>query len=198
MRKAVVVLVSALVLVTSSTLTAASPGATASRTVLDVGDSLSIGTSPFLGRHLRGFHVDRRYDVGLHAYDAAALVARRRTSLPDVVVVSAGTNDDPRIVSTFVRAVARVVRAAGPHRCVVWPTIVRPPANGATYDGLNRALRRADARTRTLVLVDWVALVTRHPWWLADDGVHVSVPGYRARASAIADAVADVCPRVIA
>jgi lysophospholipase L1-like esterase len=110
-----------------------------------------------------------------------------------VLVVSAGTNDDPRIVSTFSRALSEVLRAAGEARCVVWPTIARPPAVGASYDGLNRTLARAAARHPNLVLVDWVGMVRRNPGWLSRDGVHVSVAGYRARAAAIATAVKTRC-----
>ncbi|MGH3133164.1 MAG: hypothetical protein ACRDNY_05400 [Gaiellaceae bacterium] len=64
---------------------------------------------------------------------------------------------------------------------------------GASYDGLNRALRRAAARNRNLVLIDWVGMVRRHPGWLSKDGVHVGVAGYRARAAAIARAVKARC-----
>ncbi len=159
------------------------------KSILDVGDSLSVGTAPYLTARLRGYRVDRIYDTGLHAYDAAAIVARTRTSLPSVLVVSAGTNDDPRIVSTFARAISGIVEAAGSRRCVVWPTIVRPPAVGATYERFNRALRRAADRHPNLVLVDWVGMVRRHPEWVSDDGVHVSPAGYRARAVAIASAI---------
>jgi lysophospholipase L1-like esterase len=163
------------------------------RSVLDLGDSLSVGTAPYLRARLRGYRVARIYETGLHAYDAAAIVARDRTDLPAVLVVSAGTNDDPRIVFTFIRAISDIVAAAGRQRCVVWPTIVRPAAVGATYGRLNRALVRAAARHPNLVLVDWVGMVRRHPWWLSEDGVHVSVAGYRARAAAIATAIAYRC-----
>ncbi|HLG09938.1 MAG TPA: hypothetical protein VI409_14820 [Gaiellaceae bacterium] len=163
------------------------------RTVLDLGDSLSVGTAPYLRSQLRGYRITVVQDVSLHAYDAAEIVAARGWSLPAVLVLSAGTNDDPRIVSTFWRSVSRVVRTAGPARCVVWPTIVRPPAVGRSYDGLNHALERVAARNRNLVLVDWTGMVGRHPQWLSADGVHVSVAGYRARASAIATAVRTRC-----
>lgn len=165
--------------------------------ILDLGDSMSVGTAPYLATGLREYRIDRIYDVGLHAYEAAEIVARGRASLPPVLVVSAGTNDDPRIVSTFARAVAGVLTAAGRDRCVVWPTIARPPAVGAAYDGLNRALARNAVRNRNLVLVDWVGMVRRHRRWLADDGVHVSVAGYRARASAIAGKIRTTCARVV-
>jgi lysophospholipase L1-like esterase len=172
----------------------ASPAASAAeRAVLDLGDSLSVGTAPYLRRKLRGYRVRELYDVGLHAYDAAAIVSHLGASLPPVLVVSAGTNDDPRIVSTFWRSVVKVVTAAGPRRCVVWPTIVRPAAVGATYEGLNGALARVAARHASLVLVDWVGMVRRNPQWLSPDGVHVSVAGYRARAAAVAVAVRTRC-----
>lgn len=163
-------------------------------TVLDVGDSLSVGTSPYLRANLQPFRVVRIHEVGLHAHDAAEIVAERASSLPRVVVVSAGTNDDPRIVGAFRRSAGRVVETAGPRRCIVWPTIVRPEAVGASYAGLNAALTRLAARHHNLVLVDWVGLVRRHPTWLAPDGVHVSIEGYRARAAAIAAAVRHRCP----
>jgi lysophospholipase L1-like esterase len=168
-------------------------GASAPRTMLDLGDSLSIGTDPYLRKRLRGYRIDRLYDVGLHAYEAATIVERTRPSLPSVLVVSAGTNDDPRIVSTFWRAVSGILRAVGSDRCVVWPTIARPPAVGAGYDGMNRALVRIAARHANLVLVSWAKMVRRNPGWLSRDGVHVSVDGYRARAAAIAAAVKTRC-----
>ena len=165
----------------------------APRTVLDLGDSLSVGTDPYLRQRLRGYRIARLHDVGLHAYDAADVVERSRVALPSVLVISAGTNDDPRGVSTFTRAISDILRAAGDDRCVVWPTIRRPPAVGASYHGFNRALARAASRNPNLVLVDWVGIVRRHPGWLSRDGVHVSVEGYRARASAIAAAVKTRC-----
>ena len=169
------------------------PGAERSHaTVLDVGDSLSVGAAPYLRARLRGYRIEQEHDVGLHAYDAARIVSATRP-LPQVLVISAGTNDDPRIVSVFVRSVATIVRNAGSARCVVWPTIVRPPAVGAPYAGFNDALRQSARRHGNLVLVDWVHMVREHPWWLAKDGVHVSSAGYRARAAAIASAVVGRC-----
>jgi lysophospholipase L1-like esterase len=177
-------------------LRSAAGATTSSHEVLDIGDSLSVGTAPYLALRLRGSRIVGVRNVGLHAYDAAAIVAGRGSSLPPVIVVSAGTNDDPRIVSTFWQAVSRVVTATGPRRCVVWPTIVRPPAVGTSYDGLNRALAAVAKRHPSLRLVDWVGIVGRHPGWLAADGVHVSSTGYRARAAAIALVIRTQCPHV--
>lgn len=161
--------------------------------MLDLGDSLSVGTDRYLRERLRGYRIERVHDVGLHASEAAAVVARVGPRLPKVVVVSAGTNDDPRQVSAFASSVSAVLRSAGPTRCVVWSTISRPPAVGATYAGLNRALTRAAGRNENLILVDWASMVRRNPSWPSDDGVHVGAAGYKARAAAIATAVTTRC-----
>jgi len=198
-RIAVCLAASCLLLVAApfAAATATSPARTSSassRVVFDLGDSLSVGTAPYLHRRLSSYRFVTLTDVGLHAYDVATIVGERRATLPHVLVVSAGTNDDPRIVSTFWRSVTKVMAMAGAGRCVIWPTIVRPPANGASYDGLNRALSRVAGRHRNLVLVDWAGLVRRHPRWLSADGVHPGGPGYRARAAAIASAIVSRCP----
>jgi lysophospholipase L1-like esterase len=171
------------------------PSATPSpRSVLDVGDSLSVGTAPYLRAELRGYRITRVQDIGLHADEVVHIVSAKSVApLPGVLIVSAGTNDDPRLVSRFAEDVEHVVASAGGRRCVVWPNIVRPPAVGSSYAGYNRVLRRAAARHETLEIVDWASLIRKHPGWLGADGVHVSATGYRARASAIAEAVVTRC-----
>ena len=79
-----------------------------------------------------------------HAYQGAATIEALESegALPYVVVVNLGTNDDPRAVRQFGSYVGRVVRAAGPERCVIWATIIRPPYAGVSYDGLNKVLVR--------------------------------------------------------
>ena len=193
MRLTAALVLASLAFAGGSGAAASTAEAPAAKTLLDVGDSLSVGTDPHLRKRLPGYRIERVHDVGLHAYDAACVVIRSRASLPTVLVVSAGTNDDPRLVGTFARAVAEVLRVAGPGRCVVWPTIARPKAVGATYGGFNAALARAAASHPNLVLVDWVGMVRRPAGWLSKDGVHVDDAGYRARATAIARAVTERC-----
>jgi lysophospholipase L1-like esterase len=67
---------------------------------------------------------------------------------------------------------------------------VRPPYRGVSYRGYNRVLADESSRRENLRVLNWVRMVRGHPEWLADDGVHVSAAGYRARAEAVARAVA--------
>ncbi len=58
-----------------------------------------------------------------------------------------------------------------------------------SYRGYNRTLADESSRRDNLGVLNWVRMVRRHPEWLAQDGVHVSAAGYRARAEAVARSV---------
>jgi len=183
----------ALVLVLCAT--AAGSGAALTRSVYVDGDSLAEGTAPYLPALLPHWSMRQSYAVGRRVTEGIALLRAERP-LEQVVVVSLGTNDDPRRVSDFRSGLREILAIAGPSRCVVWVNIVRPPVAGAGYGGLNRVLSAAAAGRRNLVVVDWRALVREHPAWLRRDGVHATAAGYRARAAAIAAAVKECTARL--
>jgi lysophospholipase L1-like esterase len=187
------VLLVALALVGSAVATSASAGQSAPKRIHVDGDSIAFGTDLFLGRYLRGWEISSSVDVSRHAYQGADAIEALGGSLPPVVVVNLGTNDDPRAVSVFASYVRRVVRAAGPERCVVWATIVRPPYAGVSYDGLNGALLAAASRWRSFHVFDWRGLARAHPAWFGSDGVHPSIPGYRVRAKLLAQFIRTAC-----
>jgi lysophospholipase L1-like esterase len=157
-----------------------------SRAVLSLGDSLGVGTDRHLGRYLPGWSVRLDSAVSARAADVPAALRSFGDALPRVIVVSAGTNDDPGGVAGFARSVRETLALAGPSRCVVWATIVRPPYRGVSYAALNDALAALDRRYATLRVLDWAAMARAHPGWFGRDGVHPSSAGYRARASAVA------------
>ncbi len=163
--------------------------ASRARNLLVNGDSLAVGTAPYLPRALRRWRVTQSTAISRHAFEGAAVMRAYGRGLPRVIHVSLGTNDDPRNVSSFRAAIREVMAVAGPRRCVVWANIVRPPVAGASYAGYNRALAEESGPRRNLRVVDWARMVRENPHWLADDGVHVSADGYQYRASRIARSV---------
>ena len=168
----------------------APPEASAARpqSVLVVGDSLAEGTEPYVSRALPGWKVVTSAETSRTTSDGVAEITGR-SQLPPVIVASLGTNDDPGAVSSFEGSVQEVLAAAGPGGCVVWPNIVRPPYNGVSYRGYNRALAALAVTDPNLFVVDWAGMVTANPGWIGSDGVHASSSGYAARGEAIAQAV---------
>jgi lysophospholipase L1-like esterase len=160
-----------------------------SRSLLVNGDSLAVGTKPYIPKDLSDWNVAQSATVSRHAYQGADVMRSYGKSLPRVIHVSLGTNDDPNDVDGFRAAVRDVMRVAGSRRCVVWTNIRRPPAAGASYAGYNRVLAQEDRRRDNLRVVNWVRMVRKHPEWLVGDGVHVNAEGYKARAKAVARAV---------
>src|SRR6185503_20227040 len=110
------------------------------------GDSLAVGTEPYLDQELPGWNVRTSATISRHATEGAG-VLRSAGRLPKVIAVSLGTNDDPRSTSAFRSAIASLVSAAGSGRCIVWATIRRPAVAGASYAGYNRVLAE-EARER--------------------------------------------------
>jgi lysophospholipase L1-like esterase len=167
----------------------ATPGAGAgSGQALVVGDSLAEGTEAPLAGLLPDWHIRTSAYTGRHTDDGVAEILRT-SKLPPVLVVSLGTNDDPSAVSSFEGSAEAVLRAAGQGRCVIWANIVRPPYDGVSYAGYNRALAQLAASNPNLTVVDWVGIVRSDPGILASDGVHATPSGYQARAQAIAQAM---------
>lgn len=160
-----------------------------SRRLLVNGDSLAVGTAPYLPGALGGWRVTQSTAVSRHAFEGASIMRAYGRRLPRVIHVSLGTNDDPRSPSAFRAAIREVMDVAGPRRCVVWANIVRPAVAGASYSGYNRVLAGESELRENLRVVNWARLVSRNPDWLADDGVHVSATGYQGRARAVANSV---------
>jgi lysophospholipase L1-like esterase len=181
--RVVAVLVATAALMTAATSTARVPG---SRTLLVVGDSLTVGTEPYIHRYLRGWRIHQRVAISTQVTEGPGILRSYGRHLPRVIFVNLGTNGDPRATGTFLSTIRRTMRIAGPRRCVVWSTIVRPPVAGASYTRLNRVLAEQARKRPNLIVFRWVRLARRHPEWFGPDHVHVTAAGYKVRARAMA------------
>jgi GDSL-like Lipase/Acylhydrolase family len=156
-----------------------------------IGDSLMVGVEPYVDDHLPGWSLAYEARNGRTTAEGLDVLRRAGSSLGRGVAVSLGTNDDPSAAGTFRASVREALDLAGPHRCLVWVNLARPPLGGVSYARLNRVLdQEADAHDN-LRIVDWAALVRSHPEWIGPDGVHATEAGYDARAAAIASALLD-------
>jgi lysophospholipase L1-like esterase len=157
-----------------------------SRTLLVVGDSLAVGTEPYIHRHLHGWRIRQRVAISTQVTEAPGILRSYGGRLPRVIFVNLGTNGDPRATGTFLSSIRRTMKIAGPRRCVVWSSILRPPVAGASYSRLNRVLADQARKRPNLIMFRWVRLAHRHPSWFGPDRVHVTATGYKVRARAMA------------
>ena len=172
-------------------LGAAAPAAAAPpRHLFVIGDSLAEYNRPYLKHELRGWKIDSDFNVARPANQTARDLRdrARRAPLPPVINVSSGTGDDPEHPETVQRAVRRVMRIAGPNRCVVWENVWRLRLEEPTFDTINFVLWSEDAARDNLRVIDWHGMVEEHNDWLIDL-VHVNPEGNRARAAAVASEV---------
>jgi hypothetical protein len=175
-------------------LGAAAPAALAEsrppRHLMVIGDSLAADNRPYLQSELPGWDIRNDFSFARTAAETARDLRKddEEESLPPVIHVSSGTGDDPSHVGRFRRAVRRVMRLAGPQRCVVWANVYRVKFDLPTFEAINLALAGEGLRWPNLRVVDWRDMVNTHRYWLVDF-IHVNEEGNRARAAAVAHEV---------
>jgi len=172
------------------------PARAADGDVLVVGDSLAVGTQPFLEPMLGGAHLVADVRNGITTPQGMRLLRMSlRTVTPTTVIVSLGTNDGGNALR-FRNRLSRTMALLPLDTCVVWTTIIRPRRKGP-YRPLNRVLHTFKKQEPRLVVVDWEHAVTGGSVFLPD-GLHADPEGYRYRSTMIADAVNAGCPARLA
>jgi hypothetical protein len=162
-------------------------GAAAADDVLVVGDSLEVGTGPYLKRELAGREVEvdartgRPSDEGLRVLRSLLRPGHR------VVVFDLGTNDDPSRPALLRASLSGALSLAG-ERCLVISTLRRPPLNGVPVDAMNAEIERISSAPNVRVM-DWLAASATGPGLMSPDGVHATPNGYAVRARVLASEI---------
>jgi hypothetical protein len=170
-------------------------GANGQGTLLFVGDSLTVGSDAFgsLASKLRSTRIWTRVTidarVGRTASVGAATIASRLTAHTTAVIVALGTNDMiSRSSATYPGWVIDKVMVQAKGRPVLWFNLKysdtsRPDWRSRAFR-FNRALRTAQKKWPTLQVADWnTAFSPNTVSRFISDGIHLTVPGYRTRAT---------------
>jgi lysophospholipase L1-like esterase len=160
--------------------------------VLVLGDSLAVGTMPYLDGMLPS-EVNLTWDAvdgRTTPQGIESLQFDLHDVEPEIVAVSLGSNDGPD-PARFTRRIRRLLADLSPRTCVAWFSIVRPLRKGR-YGALNRALRAEARRDPRLIVINWDHAVRRGTVVLPD-GLHADAAGYQYRSSKIVQAVHAGC-----
>jgi hypothetical protein len=163
----------------------------ASTATLVLGDSLGLDVYPWLADLLPDRYVSYEAKVGRSTRNTAKAV-RAMPSIPSVVLVSSGTND--QFASDTESSARDILDALGPQRCVVWIDVVRPDRVGDPQPEVNAAIDRAVAGRPNVSVLRWSEMVAANPAWLTHDGIHPDGEGAQARAQAMALAARSCSP----
>jgi lysophospholipase L1-like esterase len=153
--------------------------------VLVIGDSLEVGSGPYLRGLLPGVVVDA--ERGRTSSQGVRVLASRLDPSVEVIVFPLGTNDGPSNAGGLAANLAAVRQLAG-DRCVVVATLSRPAVGGVSVAGLNGVVEQFAGRSAAQV-ADWRTVVRSIPSLLVRDRVHATGEGYSVRATLLAEAV---------
>src|SRR5436190_8925556 len=164
----------------------------ASRTVLIVGDSLTVNSVPWLPDELRGVHWAATAIDAVHGRKTAqglAALAAHRGDLPPTVLIALGTND-LEATPTDITGWMQQARGLVGTRRLIWVNLQmaeRPQL--ANYHTINAALAAAAAQYH-VELADWAAWSTAMGVEHLGDGIHYPAPGDQQRAHFYAEVLA--------
>jgi len=153
--------------------------------VLVIGDSLEVGSGPYLRALLPGVVVDA--EKGRTSSRGVRVLAARLSPAVQVIVFPLGTNDSPSNAGGLAANLA-AVRQLADDRCVVLATLSRPAVGGVSVAGLNAVIAQF-ARRPAAQVADWRTVVKSIPSLLGGDRVHATGEGYSVRATLLAEAV---------
>ena len=170
-------------------------GANGQGTLLFVGDSLTVGSDAFgsLATRLRNTRIWTRVTmdarVGRTAKSGAFTVSRKLTPHTTAIVIALGTNDMlSKPEAWYPGWVIDKVMNETDSRPVLWFTLEYSASSRPEWRSraarFNRNLKLAQQRWPQLIVADWNSyFVPNKVSRFITDGVHLTVAGYRTRAS---------------
>jgi hypothetical protein len=164
-------------------------GSVGSGSVLVVGDSLEVLTSPYLKQYLPGVHLTVNAVGGYSSLQIFELFRQSYDPSQNVIVFDAGTNDNPNYPEILAGRLQAVASIVGNQRCMVVPTIHGLSVDGVDSTGKNHVVRAFAASRPGTQTPDWAGFEASHPELMQPDDLHPIAAGAQARARLIAQGV---------
>ena len=155
-----------------------------------IGDSVMLSAANDLLKVMPNCYIDakvsRHLKAGIRAIDSFAAEGR----LGDIVVIGLGTNHSMDEYSWYTKQLRELIQELGSSRHIFLVNIYTPPY----YDwekAHNEFLKKLASEYSNVSDIDWYGLITQHPEYLDQDGVHPNVKGGQAYAKLIHDSIVE-------
>lgn len=149
--------------------------------VAAIGDSVMLGSSDSLRKELPGIYIDAKVSRYVGAGEGIAKKMQSEGRLGNVVLIGLGTNGP--ISGYYESDTKALLKYLGDKRQIFWVNVYCP---GLEWQNSNNKYLEELAKThKNIKIIDWYSLISKHPEWLAEDGIHPNDEGVKAYAQLV-------------
>ncbi len=135
-----------------------------------IGDSVMLGSAMEIRQVLPASYIDA--EVSRYVGGALDVVKRlnEQGRLGNIVVIALGTNGPIAGQERYEAQTRELLAYLGNDRHIFWVNVYCPDLK---WQNVNNAyLEKTAAQHSNVTIVDWYSLISKHPEWLAKDGIH--------------------------
>lgn len=158
--------------------------------IVCIGDSVMLGSSGEIRQALPDCYIDAevsRYVGGgldvVKSFDAQG-------KLGNIVVIALGTNGPIAGYERYEVQTKALVEYLGTERQIFWINVYCPHLSW--QDTNNAYIAQLAQEHPNIHVVDWYSLISQHPEWLVQDGIHPNDEGTKQYAKLLKDTIVDV------
>ena len=146
-----------------------------------IGDSVMLGASDSLRKELPGIYIDAKVSRYVGAGEGIAKKMQSEDRLGNVVLIGLGTNGP--ISGYYESDTKALLKYLGDKRQIFWVNVYCPGLEWQNSN--NKYLEQLAKEHKNIKIIDWYSLISKHPEWLAEDGIHPNDEGVKAYAQLV-------------
>ena len=155
-----------------------------------IGDSVMLGASGDLGQVLPNAYIDAEVSRYVGGGLEAAQAMEEQGRLGNLVVIALGTNGPIAGAERYEVQTRQLLEYLGPNRHIFWVNVYCPELKWQNTN--NQYINKIAAEHSNVKVVDWYSLISQHPEWLVEDGIHPNNEGTAQYAKLIHDRMVQV------
>lgn len=158
--------------------------------IVCIGDSVMLGSSGEIRQELPDCYIDAEVSRYVGGGLDVAKSFDAQGKLGNIVVIALGTNGPIAGYDRYEVQTKALVEYLGTNRQVFWINVYCP--NLSWQDTNNAYIAQLAQEHPNIHVVDWYSLISQHPEWLVQDGIHPNDEGTKQYAKLLKDTIVAV------